>query len=106
MRPDQLLIAHLTATLMGVAALGLMVRGRVRLCRSFLAYVLVNVACNRLIVHSPEQFHTWSFWTLKETAYTALKVAVACEIGWLAFRVLPRARHRAAVGLLVVLALT
>lgn len=106
MRPDQLLVAHLTATLLAVAALGLVVRGRVRLSRCFLVYLLVTIVANRLVILWPDRFYTWRFWTLKETTYTVLQVAVACELGWLIFRVLPRARRRAAAAIAAVLLTT
>lgn len=95
MAAGQLLVSHLAATLLLVTIVGVLVRGRGRLCWTFLVYLVAVFLGNRLTTWWPEQFYTRGFWTFKSVVYTALDWAIALEVGLLTFAVAPRARRRA-----------
>jgi hypothetical protein len=105
MTGSQVLVATLSAVLMAAAAAGLVARRRARLCRSFLAYLLVVILTSQLSVWFPEAFHTQWFWTLRTAVYDVLRALIAVEIALLTFSEMPRARRRAELTLGLVLAL-
>src|SRR5690242_7347310 len=87
-----------------VAALaGLFVRGRVRLCYSFPAYLLAVIVLSSLVGLWPERFQTWDFYWAKESAYSLLKIGVALELTVRIFQALPAARRAARLAFLLVL---
>src|SRR5262249_19167532 len=82
------------------------VRGRARLCLSFVAYLAMAIVTNRLIVWWPEQFFTLRFWTLKEGLYATFTGLVALELAWVALEAFPRARRMCMVTVGAVVGLT
>lgn len=96
---NQLLIAHVGTAMLAVATAGLLVRRRVTFCWSFFFYLLAAQVFVRLMMHWPERFFVFTFWSMKETAYFVLMVLVAVEIWLRSFSSLPRARVR--VGFLL-----
>ena len=85
---------------------GLFVRRLYRVCYSFPAWLLAVLAGDVLMLFWPERFYTWSFWMAKETAYAALKIAIAGEITVLAFQAFPSAGatvRRVVLGVLLAL---
>jgi hypothetical protein len=102
--PTRLYLANLVAALLVILLAGLLARRRYHLCRSFVVYVALVLAGDRLIVTWPETFDVASFWLLKESIYWGLKLAITTEIGLLTFARLPRARRILAL-LIAVLAL-
>ena len=95
MRPDQMLVSHLAAALLALTVAGVLVRGRGRLCWSFLVYLSALLVGNRLTTWWPELFYTHDAWNIKSFAYAALLWAVAFEMALLTFVMAPRARRRA-----------
>jgi len=100
---EQLVAAYLETTLLALVATGLLIRGRIGLCWSFFAYLLLMLTIHWLLMLCTEQFWTLSFYIGKETALFVVKVAIAVEIWQRTFWSFPRARIR--VGLLLVAAL-
>ena len=103
MRFADALLAYLGLGMLAAAILGLVWRRRYRLCLSFFVFLWAVLIPDALVALWPERFYTRAFWTLKETAQTALMIAVALEMAYLAFGAFPRARVRV-VALLAVLA--
>ena len=93
MDPQRVFIGNLVSVLLLILIAGLVVHRRDRLCRSFLAYVVLVFATDRLILGWPGTFDRALFWYVKESAFWILKIAIAAEIGLLTFARLPRARH-------------
>lgn len=104
MTGSQALVANLSALLMALTAAGLIARRRARLCRSFLAYLLVVTAGTLLAVWLPDPFFSPWFWIGKKAAYGILRSLIALEIMLLTFSALPRARRKAELTLALVLA--
>lgn len=104
MTSSQALVANLSALLMALTAAGLMLRRRARLCRSFLAYLLIVIAGTLLAVWIPDPFFTQWFWIGKKAVYGVVRSLMALEIVLLTFSGLPRARRRAELLLGLVLA--
>ena len=96
---DPITMAHVGAALAATALVGMFLRGRVAACWSFFAYLLVGVAANRLVVHFPERFFEFTFWSSKETVLHVLKILVAVEIWHRTFSSFPRARVRVGLAL-------
>jgi hypothetical protein len=85
---------------------GLFVRRLYRVCYSFPTWLLAVLAGDVLMFFWPERFYTWGFWMAKETAYAALKIAIAIEITVLAFQAFPSAGatvRRVLLGVLLAL---
>jgi len=97
------LLAYVGLGLLAATIVGLVWRRRYRLCLSFFVFLWMVLIPDALITLWPERFYTRWFWTLKETAQTALMITVALEMAYLAFGAFPRARVRV-VALLAVLA--
>lgn len=100
MKPEQVFVTNLIGALLAATLLGLVVRRRVTLCRSFTAYIVFVFVTDRLAVHWPEQFWTHGFWHGKEFFFAGFKLVIAAELAHLIFQALPRAR-RAAIGLMI-----
>ena len=106
MTPAQESLADLVALLLGGALAGLLVTGRLWLCRAFGLYLLVTLATNRAVVWWPERFYNGPFWTAKETLQAALVIAVAVELSDVALMAFPRARAIARRGVVAVALVT
>ncbi len=91
-----------SASLLGILV-GLFVRGRARVCRSFTVYVAA--VCLPQVMYStwPDRFYNADFWMLSEITHCILKFAIALEVGFLVLRRFPGASQTARwAGLLVV----
>lgn len=85
---------------------GLFVRRLYRVCYSFPAYLMAVLAGDVLMFAWPDRFYTWGFWTVKETLYALLKLAIAIEVSALAYQAFPSARaavRRVILGVLAAL---
>jgi len=102
----QLLIAHAVKVLVLLTLAGILVRHRARLCWSFTAYLGAILVCNSLASFWPERFVTDSFWTLKQALYDVLKMVIAVELTYRAFRAFPGAQAMARRVLFALLVLT
>jgi hypothetical protein len=98
----QQVLMDVAAFLVAFTILGLVVRRRVGLWRSFAVYLGVVLVCNRLIRLWPGRFYTPAFWDLKTALYTSARGLMAVELALLMFAVLPRVRARA-LGLMAVI---
>ncbi len=101
--PHQL-VADLVALLLAAALLGIIVTGRLWLCRSFGLYLAVTLLTNRLVSWWPGRFFNLGFFTLKEGLHALLVVVVAAELAVTAFMAFPRAQRVALRGVLAVVA--
>ncbi len=106
MNPHQLLLANAVRTVVFLVVVGLIVRRRAHLCWSFMGYLSVIVICNSLMSLLPDYFYNQSFWIMKETLYSNLKLAVAAEIAYRVFRAFPGALSRARLVLAPLVGLT
>lgn len=100
----QVALSHAVRLALVVLLVGLVVRGRARLCWSFTAYALAILVGNSLASFWPEQFYTPSFWVLKKGVYDALKMAIALELAGRAFEAFPGAKRTARLVLVALLA--
>jgi hypothetical protein len=96
------LLAYVGVGVLAAAIAGLVWRRRHRLCLSFFVFLWTVLIPDVLALLWPKPFYTRWFWALKETAQTALMIAVSLEMAYLAFGAFPRARVRV-VALLAVL---
>jgi hypothetical protein len=99
------LISVSNAALLG-ALVGLVFRRRWRLAYFFVGYMLAIVCLSSLVILWPERFHTWSFYWIKESIYSVLKIGVAAELTVTVFQAFPAARRVARGALGVVLVVT
>lgn len=72
---------------------GLLVRGRVRQCWSFTAYLCSVVACGAYYIQ--DYYFTGSFYMSRQLIFDVLKTAVALEMAWLVVRAFPGALRTA-----------
>jgi hypothetical protein len=103
MTDSQTVVAHAAKLVLLVVLAGVLWRGRVRHCWAFAIYLVVALAGNILASVWPSQFHTTSFWIVKQRVYDALKAAIALELAWRTFRAFPgalRTARRVLLGLL------
>lgn len=84
-----------------VTLAGLIVRGRVRQCWSFVAYLCSVVTCGVLYIQ--DSFFTAEFWMARQVIFDVLKTAVALEMAWQVVRAFPGALRTARVFALVLL---
>jgi hypothetical protein len=92
---------------MAVAALtGLFVRGRVRICRTFVVYLAFISAADLLMLAWPDFFWRLWFYIGKEFVINVLRLAVGLELTYWTFRAFPSARATARGALLLALATT
>jgi len=96
-------LSLLQGAVAAVTIVGLTMRGRLRLCWSFILYLGSITIFNTLMGIWPDQFLTWPVWLVRELAYAVVKVALAIELSRLLFRSFPTARRTAHYGLLLVL---
>lgn len=103
MTPLQTLIWSWVVTALVVLLLGLVKRGRHRLCYSFTAYVCAVLTGSILPKVDPDRFYTWNFLLLNDSALALLKVCIAVELSRRIFRSFPGAFARARWVVLIVL---
>jgi hypothetical protein len=106
MSDSQVIVAHVVRLALFVVLAGMLWRGRVRHCWAFAAYLLAVLVGNTLVSLGPSRFRTPAFWVLKQGVYDALKMAIALELAWRAFRVFPGALRTARQVLLALLAIS
>jgi hypothetical protein len=70
---------------------GLFVRGRQRVCRSFTIYIAAVLLPQLLYSTWPDRFYNRDFWILTEVTHCILKFAIALEVGFLVLRRFPGA---------------
>jgi hypothetical protein len=102
----QWLVTHIHSLLALAVMVGVLRRGRVRLCWSFPAYLAAFFASSALVAVWPGKFFTEGFWVVQQTAFNALKVAVALELGMRVFHAFPTADANAKRSLVVGMFLT
>lgn len=102
----QVALAHAVKLALVAVLAGLFVRGRGRLCWSFVVYAVAILVGNSLTSLWPERFLNPSFWILKQGVYDALKMAVALELAGRAFGAFPGAMRTARLALLALLAVS
>ena len=101
MSSRQLLLAAVILAAMAIIA-GLVVRGRVRQCWSFVAYLCSVVTCGAFYIQ--DAFFTKEFWMTRQVIFDVLKTAVALEMTWQVVRAFPGALRTARVFALLLLA--
>jgi hypothetical protein len=102
----QIPLSHAVKLALLAVLAGLVVRGRARLCWTFVAYAVAVLGGNSASTLMPERFQTPSFWVLKQGLYDALKMAMALELAWRAFEAFPGAMRTARVAVLALLVLS
>jgi hypothetical protein len=102
----QIPLSHAVKLALVAVLAGLFVRGRARLCWTFVAYAVAALAGNSASTLLPDRFQTPSFWVLKHGLYDALMMAVAIELAWRAFEAFPGAMRTARVVVLALLAVS
>jgi hypothetical protein len=103
--PQQLL-AGLSQLAMIACLIGLVRSGRWRLCYGFAAYVAVILTLGPLTTWGPEFFRTWRYWSIKQTAYDAVKLVMVVELAGRICREFPGAKAVTSRWVLAVLLLT
>jgi hypothetical protein len=92
--------------LIGATFVGVLKRGRLRVCRMFLLFLAV-VYITDVVPHLwPDRFFTSQFWLVRESVHNALRFAVALELAYFAFRSFPGARSTARALLLLLVTTT
>lgn len=89
---DQKLVGLIVQVAMVVALVGLYRTGRWRLCWSFAPYCAAILIGGGLTAWWPERFHTWAWWSIKQTTYDAIKLSLAAELAWRVCGAHPQAR--------------
>jgi hypothetical protein len=103
---DQRAVAIAVQMALLATGLGLLRRGRWRLCVFFAAYVIAVLTGNLLVTWWPRQFYVPGFWMAKQVLYDALKLGLAIELAWRTFRVFPGGRQAARATVLAILVVT
>ncbi|HXY41478.1 MAG TPA: hypothetical protein VEQ10_17510 [Vicinamibacteria bacterium] len=101
-----LLLGHATKVALLALLAGMVMRGKLRQCWSFVVYVVAILVSNVLQSVWPHQFITPSFWLVKQRTYDVLKTAIALELAWRVFAAFPGAWQKARVVLAAVLGLS
>jgi hypothetical protein len=101
-----LLLFFLTLLLIGVTVAGVVKRGRLRLCRMFLLFLVVVFLTEILPVFWPEKFWNQAYYLKREPLLNVFRFAVALELAYFAFRSFPGARSTARLLLLLLLTTT
>jgi hypothetical protein len=100
----QLLLAQFVKLGLITLLVGMMLRGRAALCWSFTFYIVAIMIGNGLVTLAPDRFYWGWFFVLKQGVYDLLKMVIAVELAWRAFRSFPGAWRTARlvlIGLLV-----
>jgi hypothetical protein len=92
--------------LIGATCAGIVKRGRFRICRMFLLFLVTVYITDILAEFWPDQFWTRNFWLFRESLHNVLRFAVALEVAYFAFRSFPGARSTARSLLLLLLTTT
>lgn len=100
MSSRQLLLAAVILAALAVIA-GLVVRGRVRQCWSFVAYLCSVATCGAFYIQ--DAYFTKDFWMTRQIIFDVLKTAVALEIAWQVVRAFPGALRTARAFALLLL---
>jgi hypothetical protein len=106
MSSPQKVIAVAGLVLIGTALIGSAVRGRYKAWWFLTVYLVGALAMEVPLQVAPERFFTAEFWQAKETAYAALRFAVASELGIRTLRAFPGAFATARRIVLLVLLVT
>src|SRR5262245_22309663 len=85
----------LTLPLIAVTVAGVVKRGRLRLCRMFLLFLVLVFLTDMLPVFWPKTFWTQAYYFPRESLHNVLRFAVALELAYFAFRSFPGARSTA-----------
>jgi len=101
MSSRQLLLAAVILAAVATIA-GLVVRGRVRQCWSFAAYLSSVVICGVFFIQ--DVYFTKEVWMARQVIFDVLKTAVALEMTWQVVRAFPGALRTARVFALLLLA--
>lgn len=104
MEPQQLVSALLTSLAVVTTLAGLVVRGRVRQCWSFVAYLCALLTGESLAALDQSRFYTPDFYMAKQAVYDILRTAVALEMAWQVVRAFPGALRTARWSALALLA--
>lgn len=89
-----------------VVLTGLVVRRRLGLCYSFVAYLVAVLTSDLLVMLWPARFFWQWFWLSKELVIAVCRFAVGLELTYRTFRAFPGARATARRALLFLLLLT
>ncbi len=103
MHPLDRLLSLTMAALAALAVMGLVVRGKLRACLAFPAYLGSAALGHSLVALLPATFWKWSFLAPTDALQAALRVAIALEIAHKTFGPLPRGRARVSAWMAVVL---
>jgi hypothetical protein len=106
MRPDQLFVLRASTAILAMTIAGMLVRRRASDCWSFLAYCMAAAGGGFMVATWPDRFWTFSFYVLKESVYSFLKMVVAIEVAAKMFRPFVGARPVMLGGLGLVLLAT
>jgi hypothetical protein len=99
-------LLFLALLLIGATIVGVVKRGRLRLCRMFLLFLVTVFVTDVLAEFWPDRFWNKDFYLVRETLHNVLRYAVALEIAYFAFRSFPGARSTARSLLLLLLTTT
>jgi hypothetical protein len=114
-------VAWLGQALVLTVLTGLFVRGRYRVCYSFVLYLLVVLGADLLLLRGPKSvesdgilmsllgpkgFYSRTFWFIKEFTINVLRFGVALELAYRTFRAFPGARSTARGVLLLLIGIT
>ena len=99
-------IAVVATALVAGCVAGCVARARYRAWWFFFLYLVTVLVTECLTLAAPERFHTPEFWRAKETAITALRFAMACEVGVRTMRAFPGALATARRMVLLILVVT
>jgi hypothetical protein len=100
----QYAVAVISGLLLATLLLALIHRRRYRYGYFFTAYVVAQLVANVVYFLVPTAFADWASWGAKEIPYAILRLAILAETVALIFRVLPRAKARAQMLILIAVA--
>jgi hypothetical protein len=99
-------LLFLASLLIGATILGTVRRGRFRLCRMFLLFLVTVFVTDVLPEFWPETFYNQDFWLVRESLHNVMRFAAALELAYFAFRSFPGARSTSRSLLLLLLTTT
>lgn len=106
MTSGQVFLNTIQCILVGALAMGLITRGRWRLCWSFTGYVTVNIVFGSMSTVWPGRFYNHATWIPYLAVIDMLKVGIGLETGWRTFSAFPGAASAARHTALLILAAT
>jgi len=104
--PSQIAVAVAAHAALLAASAGLLIRRRWCLSWFLAAYVLANFVGDLLVDLWPARFWVPSFWMAKQALCDTLKLGIAVELAWRAFRLFPGAASTARKIVLAILGVT